>query len=308
LPAVVPHHGTLLRVSRDGRRTDILATGFRAANGVCLNPDGSFVVTDQEGFWNPKNRINWVTLDPSGNPKFYGNMFGYTDVTDSSDAAMQPPLCWITNQFDRSPAELLWVTSERWGPLQGSLLNLSYGYGKVFVVPHENVRGTMQGGMVELPIPPFPTGVMRGRFHPTDGQLYLCGMFAWAGNATQPGGLYRLRATGEAVHLPVELHATKSALRLTFTEPLERAIDAGNIQIKTWSLKRTAEYGSKHYDEQPLDVRAAKLSADGKTLVLQVADLRPTWCMEIKYKLRSVGGQRVSGVLHNTIHALGDDP
>ena len=83
LPAVVPHHGTLLKVSSDGEQTEILANGFRAANGVCLNPDGSFVVTDQEGHWNPKNRINWVR--PGG---FYGNMFGYHDVTDESDAAM----------------------------------------------------------------------------------------------------------------------------------------------------------------------------------------------------------------------------
>src|SRR5690606_14948072 len=61
LTAIVPQHGTLLRVSPDGEKTDILANGFRAANGVCLNPDGSFFVTDQEGHWNPKNRINWVT-------------------------------------------------------------------------------------------------------------------------------------------------------------------------------------------------------------------------------------------------------
>ena len=91
LPAVVPHHGTLLRVSKDGRKTDILATGFRAANGVCLNPDGSFIVTDQEGHWNPKNRINWVK--GTGRDDFYGNMFGYHAITDSSDAAMTPPLC-----------------------------------------------------------------------------------------------------------------------------------------------------------------------------------------------------------------------
>ena len=58
LPALVPHHGTLLKVSKDGSKTEILATGFRAANGVCLNPDGTFFVTDQEGFWTPKNRIN----------------------------------------------------------------------------------------------------------------------------------------------------------------------------------------------------------------------------------------------------------
>ncbi|MFM9962614.1 MAG: DUF6797 domain-containing protein [Planctomycetaceae bacterium] len=305
--AVVPHHGTLLKVSKDGSRTDILANGFRAANGVCLNPDGSFVVTDQEGFWNPKNRINWVTVDPSGKPKFYGNMLGYHDVTDSSDSAMVPPLCWITNAFDRSPAELLWVESDRWGPLKGSLLNLSYGYGKVFLVPHENVRGTLQGGMIELPLPLFPTGVMRGRFHPTDGQLYLCGMFAWAGNATYPGGLYRLRATGQPMHLPVGLHATKSGLALTFTEPLDpKSLDVKNLQIKTWSLKRTANYGSKHFDEKLLKIRGAKLSADSKSLTLDVAELRPTWCMEISYSLRSATGTPVQGTIHNTIHELGD--
>lgn len=307
LPAVVPQHGTLLRVSKDGTRTEILANGFRAANGVCLNPDGSFFVTDQEGFWNPKNRINWVTLDPSGKPKFYGNMLGYHDVTDTSDAAMVPPLCWITNAFDRSPAELLWVESDRWGPLKGSLLNLSYGYGKAFLVPHENVQGTMQGGMIELPLPTFPTGVMRGRFHPTDGQLYLCGMFAWAGNATSPGGLYRLRATGRPMLLPVGLQATKSGIKLTFTEPLDpAALDVKNLQIKIWSLKRTANYGSEHYDEKPLAVRGVALSTDAKTVTLDVAELKPTWCMEIKYAFRSANGTPVQGTIHNTIHKLAE--
>ena len=207
----------------------------------------------------------------------------------------------------RSPAELLWVQSDRWGPLKGSLLNLSYGYGKVFLVPHENVRGTMQGGMIELPLPLFPTGVMRGRFHPTDGQLYLCGMFAWAGNATHPGGLYRLRATGKPMHLPIGLHATKSGLKLTFTEPLDpSSLDVKNLQIKTWSLKRTADYGSKHYDEKPLEVRRATLSSDSKTLTLDIAELHPTWCMEIKFALRSATGTPIQGTIHNTIHELAD--
>src|SRR5260370_40676341 len=80
LPALVPHHGTLLRVSSDGSRTDILATGFRAANGVCLNPDGTFFLTDQEGFWLPKNRINRVTIG-----RYPGNFWAYHDVTDPTD-------------------------------------------------------------------------------------------------------------------------------------------------------------------------------------------------------------------------------
>ena len=301
LPALVPHHGTLLRISKDGSRTDILATGFRAANGVCLNPDGSFIVTDQEGHWNPKNRINRVT--PGG---FYGNMFGYHDRTDPADAAMEQPICWITNRFDRSPAELLWVPSDCWGPLAGSLLNLSYGYGKVYVVPHENVEGTWQGGMSELPLPAFPTGIMRGRFHPTDRQLYVCGMFAWAGNATQPGGLYRIRYTGKPVYSPLKLHAHHGGCDIQFSDVLDRAAaeDVSHFAVTVWGLKRSANYGSEHINEHALSVTGAKLSADGRTLQLEIPDLQPTWGMEIKYSIRGSDGAPVSGSIHNTIHRL----
>ena len=129
-----------------------------------------------------------------------------------SDSAMEQPVCWITNAIDRSPAELVWVESKNpaWEPLRGALLCLSYGNGKIFVVPHEVVGGQMQGGVCALPIPPLPTGVMRGRFHPGDGQLYTCGLFAWAGDRTQPGGFYRVRATGKPMFLPIGLSARTS--------------------------------------------------------------------------------------------------
>lgn len=301
LTALVPHHGTLIKVSKDGSKSTILATGFRAPNGVCLNPDGTFIVTDQEGHWNPKNRINWVEVG-----KFYGNMFGYHNVTDTSDDAMEQPLCWITNSFDRSPSELLWVDSPQWGPLKGSLLNLSYGYGKVFVVPHEKVNGQMQGGMSPLPISQFPTGVMRARFHPENGQLYACGMFAWGGNQTSPGGIYRLRYTNQPVHLPIELHATTKGMTIGFSGKLDRksAEDPDAYSVKVWSLKRSAGYGSKHYDEKFLTVTKAKLAEDGKTVYLTLPDIAPTWCMEIRYRIRSAEGTVVDGVIHNTIHNL----
>ena len=301
LPALVPHHGTLLKVSRDGTKTEILATGFRAANGVCLNPDGTFYVTDQEGFWTPKNRINLV--EKGG---FYGNMFGYTDQTDTSDTAMKQPLCWITNEFDRSPAELVWVTSDKWGALKGSLLNLSYGAGKIYVVPHEKVNGQTQGGMCALPLPPLPTGVMRGRFHPVDGQLYTCGMYAWAGNQTVPGGFYRVRATGKPADLPVGLFAKSGAVEVTFTDAIDStsAAETKNYEVKVWGLKRTKEYGSPHVGEHPLVVSKASLLADGKTVRLAIDDLAPTWCMEIKYRVKGADGRAITGVIHNTIHEI----
>jgi hypothetical protein len=301
--AIVPHHGTLLKVSADGKTTEIIATGFRAANGVCLNPDGTFIVTDQEGHWNPKNRINYVKKGG-----FYGNMFGYHDVTDESDSAMEQPLCWITNAFDRSPGELMWVPeTAKWGSLNGSLLNLSYGMGKVFVVPHEKINGQAQGGMISLGLE-FPTGIMRGRFHPDNGQLYAIGMFAWAGSKQQDGGFYRIRRTEKAAHLPVGLKAGKSGLAITFSEPLEQmSVEAvANWKVKTWALKRTKNYGSNHYDEKPSEIGSAALSEDGKTVTLRLPDIQPTWCMEIQYKLRGAGGEEVEGTVHNSVHQLGE--
>lgn len=295
LDSVVPHHGTLLRVSADGSRTDIIATGFRAANGVCLNDDGSFFITDQEGFWTPKNRINRVK--PGG---FYGNMFGYTAVTDTSDAAMEQPMVWITNEKDRSPAELVRVPPDAWGTLGGSLLNLSYGTGRAFIVPHEEIGDQWQGAVCELPMPAFATGIMRGRFG-ADGALYTCGLFAWAGNATSPGGFHRIRRSAKPAHVPLAVHAARGKLSVTFSEALT-AVKAGDFSFRIWSLKRSAAYGSKHHDERTLEIRAARLSDDRRTVTLEISDLAPTHCYELVMK-----ADGLDRVMHGTILKLSED-
>ncbi len=301
LDSVVPHHGMLLRVSADGTRTDILATGFRAANGVCLNDDGTFYVTDQEGFWTPKNRINRVKVGG-----FYGNMFGYKSVTDSSDAAMEPPMVWVTNEKDRSPAELVSAPKNAWGALGGSLLNLSYGTGRAFIIPHEEVDGVWQGAVCELPMPAFATGIMRGRFAP-DGALYTCGMFAWAGNATAPGGFHRIRRTEKPAHVPLAIHAAKGAISVTFSDPLDpNSVTPEAFGFKVWALKRAANYGSKHYDEHPVAISAARLSADQRTVMLTIPDLAPTQCYELVLKLRGPSGTSIERSLHGTIHRLAE--
>jgi hypothetical protein len=160
--------------------------------------------------------------------------------------------------------------------------------------------------MCALPLPPFPTGIMRGRFHPTDGQLYSCGMFAWAGNQTQPGGFYRVRYTGKPTDLPVGLKARAKTLEIAFTDPLDvtTASNPASYGVKVWGLKRSAQYGSKHIDEHPLTVAGAALGVDGKTVRLTIPDLAPTWGMEVKYRLKGADGRAVSGTVHNTVHAL----
>jgi len=307
LPAVVPHHGTLLKVARDGSSTEIVATGFRAANGVCVESDGTFFVTDQEGHWNPKNRINHVRRGG-----FYGNMFGYHDVTDPSDSAMDRPLAWITNAFDRSPAELLRVPTDAWRQFEGRLLELSYGEGRIHLVLPEVVpaaerdgRSLLQGGLVQLPMPDLPTGIMRGRFSPADGQLYACGLFAWAGNRTEPGGFFRVRRTAAPLRLPLEMSATAGGLRLTFSDPLdrERAADPKHWTYTSWGLKRTARYGSDHVDERGHRISDVQVSGDGRTVTLGIEEFSPTMGYELSWDVPAADGSPVRGRIHGTVHA-----
>jgi hypothetical protein len=300
--SLVPHHGTVLRVSADGRHTEILANGLRAANGICLNPDGSLFVTDQEGHWTPMNRINRVVEGG-----FYGNMYSFGAPDDVADNAMLHPICWPTKSFDRSPAELVWVDSERWGPLKGLLLNLSYGYGQVYVVPHEKVGNQWQGGMSPLPSLRFPTGIMRARFHPRNGQMYACGLFAWSSNQqASAGGLYRLRYTGKPAHVPIGLAAEADGIKITFSESLDPTVatDPENFLVETWSLKRAANYGSELYDEKVLEITRAILSDGDRSVTLLMPEIKPTWGMQISYDLSDAAGNRFSGVIQNTIHNL----
>ena len=300
--SLIPQHGTLIRVSSDGQNSKIIAYGFRAANGVLINDDGSFVVTDQEGHWNPMNRINWV--EEGG---FYGNMFGYGAPEDSTDDGMIPPLVWIDQKVDRSPAELLWAESDRWGPLDGRLLSFSYGYGKVFVVMPQFFDNVKQGAIVELPVPQFPTGIQRGRFNPSDGQLYVAGMSAWATNQMiQVGGLYRIRYTGGAVHLPVEFDATDKGVELTFSEALNTnlATSPDQYSVKTWQLERTRRYGSARLDEKELNISNVTVSEDATSMLLHIPDIAPTWIIQINYDLEGDKGNSISGMVQGTIYAL----
>ena len=301
--ALVAQHGTLLKVSKDGQETSIVAHGFRAANGVCINPDGSFIVTDQEGHWNPMNRINWVT--PTN--KFYGNMYAYNPSSDSSNTGMEPPLTWVERDIDRSPSELLWVDSKAWGPLNGSLLSFSYGYGKVFIVPHEKIGNQMQGGVFELPIPTFSTGVMRGRFNPGDGQLYACGLSAWGSSQPELGGFYRIRYNGEKTIVPLSLHVFPNGIRIKFSHELNKknVEDLSSYEVQTWDLKRSRKYGSDHYNTKALVVKNATLSKDRKEVFLTIMDVKPTNVMEVKFQFLDDTGKPVKGLIQNTINQIG---
>ena len=131
--------------------------------------------------------------------------------------------------------------------------------------------------------------------------------FGWAGNAAAPGGFHRIRRSETPAHVPLAIHAAKGSLSVTFSEAVAAdSVKADAFAIKVWSLKRSANYGSKHYDEHPLEITGANLSSDGRTVTLAIPALASTQCYELKVNLAAPDGSKIERSLHGTIHQLAE--
>lgn len=307
--SLVEQHGTLMKVSKDGKTSEILANGYRAANGVGIGPGGTFFTSDQEGFWMPANRINLVQQN-----SFSGNMYSYHRGERPTD--YDRPIVWLPKSFDRSPAEQVWVRDERWGLPKDSIISLSYGTGQILSVIHEPIKDvkhvTAQGAAFRLGLS-FPTGIMRGRFHPADGQLYACGLFGWSSDRTSPGGFWRVRYTGEKVHVPVAYHIVKDGIELTFSHPLdpETAKDVDSYAVEQWNYKWTKDYGSPEFKlsdrtkgRDTIKISGVTLSNDARTVRLMIADLKPSMQVRIQCTLDAADGSEIKRELFGSIFVV----
>jgi hypothetical protein len=303
------HNGSLMRVTKDGSKLDVIATGFRAPNGIGVGPRGEITTGDNQGTWTPVCRLNWVKP---------GGFYGVVDLAhrDKPPTTTDNPLCWIPYSWDNSSGSQVWVPDgNKWGPFGGDLLHLSYGKCKLFKVLIDKSNSEIQGGVVRFPLK-FDTGVMRGRFNPADGQLYVAGLRGWQTEAAQDAALHRVRYTGKPVNMPTGLRVKPDGIEVTFTGALkeELANDAGSFSVEQWNYRWTSEYGSDEYSAKDptkkghdtLDVKSAKLMPDGKTVFLAIADLKPVMQMVIKYDLESADGATIADEIALTINAVGD--
>src|SRR6185436_16051652 len=204
--ARTPHHGTLLRVTRDGRKLEVVCTGLRAPNGLGMGPHDEITTADNEGNWVPSSRVDLCTPG-----RFNGHVFNSHSTPKPS--TFDPPLFWLPHSYelDNSSGGQVWVTSDKWGPFRGDMLHTSYGACALFHVMQEKVDGVAQAGCVKFPLK-FDTGIMRGRFNPRDGQLYLAGLVVWQSNGARQGGFQRVRYTGQPVQAPQQMHVRKNGI------------------------------------------------------------------------------------------------
>lgn len=300
------HNGTLCKVSPDGSKLEVMATGFRAPNGIGVRADGQVTTGDNEGTWIPSCPINWIKP---------GGFYGVEHVAHKNPVPeFNPPLCWLSRSgWDNSGGGQAWVTSGKWGPFKDELLHVSYGECALYLVMRQAVGTVMQGGVVRLPLK-FSSSAMRPKFNPVDGQLYVAGLQGWQTKAARMSGLDRVRFTGKPVHSVRGLSVDRRGVHLTFTQPLERAVaeDLESYSIQRWNYRRSMNYGSQEYSannpdkvgRDKVEVKSARLSEDGRTVTLVVDDLKPVMQMQINYALKSADGVELKQSVQHTIHVV----
>ncbi len=175
------------------------------------------------------------------------------------------------------------------------------------------IDGVAQGAITPVP-GKFLSGAMRGAFNPRDGQLYVVGSQGWQTSAARDGCLQRVRYSGANPLLPIEMHVHSNGLRITFTAPLDRAaaMDVGSYGYAHWNYRYTGNYGSKDYlpsapDQEghdSLEIKSARLLADGRTVFLEIPELRPVMQFEVKYSLNSADGKSMRSTVWGTINRM----
>lgn len=298
----------VVRVKKDRSGYEVIATGLRNPNGLSVGPDDTITAAPQEGTWTPASAVFEVQR---------GQHFGFRgpQVTPQRPLGYDPPLCWIPRMIDNSTGGQVWVTSDRWGPLKDQMFNLSYGKCQMMLVLREHVGETPQGGSVVFPLS-FDSGIMRGRFSPHDGQMYLSGLRGWVTSAVLDGCLQRVRYTGEPVNLPVQVRTMQNGLAITFSQTIDAAsVETGSFQIQQWNYRYSSSYGSAEYrvggklaegrDDVPIE--SVTLLADGRTVFLEIPQIQPVMQMSIAASLFDSTGIPFQNTIYYTINKVGSE-
>jgi mono/diheme cytochrome c family protein/glucose/arabinose dehydrogenase len=306
---IAEHNGTMMRVSRDGSKFEVFATGLRAPNGMCVGPGDVVTSADNEGTWVPMCYLHIVKQG------------GFLSVPDLSHreplpTAFDPHVCFFPKSVDNSSGGQVWVTSDRWGPLKGRLLHLSYGQASLYEVLLEEVNGVPQGGVTKVPLK-FASGIMRARFSPADGQLYVAGQRGWQTVGAEDGAIHRVRYTGKPHEACSGLRVTDRGIHLRFDEALdpETAGNPDNYSVEQYNYRWTSNYGSKDYRPSDpaelghdlLDVAGVALSEDRKSVFLKIAGLQPVMQSEITMRIKAASGRPMPEKIWHTINAVGKE-
>ncbi|MEA5139196.1 DUF7133 domain-containing protein [Arcicella rigui] len=285
----VPYRGWIMKLGKDGILKPF-AVGFRSPNGLGFDAQGRLFVSDNQGDWLGTSKLYHVEEG-----KFYGHPAGLIWKEDFPRVVpIKLPVAHLDSMrtkesiqfphgyFANSPTQpVLENTGGKFGMFGGQMLIGDMDHKYVIRLLMEEVGGAMQGACIPLNFgSKMRIGNNRLAFAP-DGSLWVGqNDHGWVGAR----GIQRITWKGKK-HLDImAMKLTKTGFDLTFSLPLDpaKAQDLLNYKFRRFYYEYHQAYGSKQFDVKDVPVESIKLSADGKTVSLTLAELKAGYVYELK--------------------------
>ncbi|MEM9478953.1 MAG: c-type cytochrome [Verrucomicrobiota bacterium] len=277
------HGGRILTIAPDGTELEEFACGFRNAY-IGIDPvDGKIYAVDQQGHWVPTTPVYQVKK--GGYHGFYPARPHGVPLPER-----EKPLVYLPHRECQSAVDVVFTGDGDLGPLSNSMLVVDYFRpGLVQILPET-------GAAIPLRIP-FEVPLLKGAVNPKDGMLYLTGFQVWGSAAEELAGMVRMRATGEPVLHPTEAVAGEQGVVIRFNRQLKsKSIKPEKFLVQRWNYLYSKNYGSGHYrlDGEPgqesVPVRSVHLSADRKSVFLDLPEMKPSDQLQVGFKVEAAGG------------------
>jgi len=299
---LTPHSGTIIKISKDGRKIDVIAKGLREPY-IGVDPkNGDIYASDQQGHYTPTTPFHVIK-----NGGFYGFRapFDKRDIPEINEA-----ITWIPHRILQSGASLNKVYSKAMKNFNESIVYYDYfepSIGRVYYDPQRPLEAAYVRYKQK-----FLSPLSRGAINPKDGFLYVTGFQIWGAKAPRIAGLYKLQPSKKYLS-PTNVRYFKQGVLLSFDHKIHKdSVNPHMFKIERWNYKRTNKYGSGHFDmkgqagQNEMAPSTATLSDDGKSIFIGIPGMAKVMQMAVTYRLLSAENDQIENTAYFTVNTLND--
>ncbi|MEM7012322.1 MAG: DUF6797 domain-containing protein, partial [Verrucomicrobiota bacterium] len=293
--------GEVARVKPNGE-AEIIATGFRNANGIGVSKGGVVLASTNEGDWTPASAVMEIQEGD-----FYGRRA-------KPGAEIAPAMAYLPRGVDNSSGGQVFIEGNaKWEQLKGAVVHTSFGYGTWGLILRDETEGRTQGALVPMP-GDCNSGAHRARFSPKDGQLYISGSDGWGNYAMTDGSFDRVRYVGGNLNLPTSWEAHANGIRVTMTDPIDpESAEVSETFVQQWNYEYSPGYGSMEYSvkhpqtpgHDRVDVASVQV-LDERTLFFEIPEIVPVMQMHLVSRLKDAAGEPFTLELFPTLLSLAE--
>ena len=263
---------------------------------IKLNSEQFFARVDQRKFKREGQYVKPENVMDEKNPNFL-----FEIKNDFHEIRL--PAVWLPHGvLGISNSEIISdETAGKFGPFAGQVFVGDQGQSKIMRVVMEKVKGEFQGVAFDFKSG-FQSGVLRMNWG-HDGSMFV-GLTnrGWGSAGTATAGFQHLIWTGKVPMEMKTVSAMPDGFEIEFTHPVDKntAEDLASYNGRSFIYKYHPVYGSPTVNEEKLNIKGVKVSADGLKVRVVIDNLRQYYLHEILVSgIRSKDGLPV---LHSTAY------